>query len=239
MPQTPAECVNHTRGVPPECAAHSSSNTPSDFRFCFIISVNGQRHHDHVFAHARHNEIVEAMGIVGEERRRALGQPAGHPCGVLSPRRTRDIAFFTGYLCDFPDQHRGRIVALARKAVAWHQDEAAMERRSLEQLGLDRTTALPPIPLPNVEGVRFLSSVGEILEEGRRMRHCVASYAKDAVQGQCYLFHVDYEEEEATVEVDRAGRVLQSQGPGNHHNAAATWGRHQLEAWANIFPKPF
>jgi hypothetical protein len=194
-----------------------------------------RRHHDHVYAHARHDEIVQAMAIISEGRARA-GRVAGIAPPSLSPRRTRDVAFFTGYLSDFPELHSGRIVGLARKAVAWHLDEAAVEdRRRLEELGLDRRTALPPVPLPEADGVRFLSTVGEGLDEGRRMQHCVASYARDAVYGHCYLFHVDHAGEEATVEVDRTGRVLQSYGRGNSHNVAASRGRQTLGAWGSGF----
>lgn len=68
------------------------------------------------------------------------------------------------------------------------------------------------------------------------MRHCVASYAKDAVEGHRYLFHVAHAGPEATVEVDRFGRVVQSHGLGNGYDEAVAWGRRTLERWRRRRP---
>jgi len=56
----------------------------------------------------------------------------------------------------------------------------------------DTPTARPSIPLPAIEGVTLLGTVGEVFDESRRMKHCIASYAADAVAGRSYLFHIDY-----------------------------------------------
>ena len=69
------------------------------------------------------------------------------------------------------------------------------------------------------------------------MNNCVASYARSAVRGLCYLFHVDHAATEATIEVDRAGRVVQAAGPGNRMNAASRWGRRVLSRWGKGFPE--
>jgi hypothetical protein len=55
--------------------------------------------------------------------------------------------------------------------------------------------------------------------------------------GTCYLFHVSHAGEEATIEVDRAGRVVQAAGPGNRMNAASRWGRRVLGRWGKGFPE--
>jgi len=68
------------------------------------------------------------------------------------------------------------------------------------------------------------------------MQNCAASYAERAVRGWCYLFHVVHDGEEATVEVDYAGRVVQAEGPGNRRNGAANWGRRVLSRWGKTFP---
>jgi hypothetical protein len=195
-----------------------------------------RRHHDRIFAHAQHSEIVRAMAMVSDDRNRGV-PPVVRRHSDLSPRRTRDIAFFTRYLSDYPDLHNGRIVGLAQKAVEWHRDQAAQGiRKTIDVLGENRQTAIPPIALPDLDGVRFLKTAGEIGEEAEQMRHCVASYAQDAVNGSCYLFHVERAGEVATVEVDQLGRVIQSQGPRNCHNGAASWGREVLAAWGRTFP---
>jgi hypothetical protein len=85
--------------------------------------------------------------------------------------------------------------------------------------------------LPKVEGIRFLATVGDIVEEGRRMRHCIATHIPLAVTGQSFLFHVEYRGEEASIEVGADGQIVQTAGPGNSHNEAAEWGERQLRRW--------
>jgi hypothetical protein len=59
------------------------------------------------------------------------------------------------------------------------------------------------------------------------------------VSGRCYLFHVEYEGTQATVEVDGRGGVLQACGPANVRNAATGWGRRHLQEWgADLSPEP-
>jgi len=68
------------------------------------------------------------------------------------------------------------------------------------------------------------------------MENCVASYAQRAVRGSCYLFHASHNGEEATVQLDHTGRVVQAAGPRNQRNAAATWGSRVLGRWGREFP---
>ena len=195
------------------------------------------RHHDALFAHAQRVEIAQAMQHLGEAQRRELDIQDAKWENWFSPRRTTGIVSFTRYLSDFPEVHHGRIVGLTQRAIRWHQEQAAGRyHRRLEILGLGRQTALPPIPLPRPEGVKFLATVGEIGEEATLMKHCVASYAEAAIRGHCYLFHIDHAGTMATVEVNREGRVMQAQGPHNALNSAATHGRHLLAEWGKYFP---
>ena len=92
--------------------------------------------------------------------------------------------------------------------------------------------AVPPIPLPQVEGIRFLASVGDLCNESSMMQHCIRHYAKRASDGECYLFHVEHEGDQASVEVSPFGFVAQSQGPRNSQNRATEWGRNMLGSWA-------
>ncbi|MBX3422607.1 MAG: PcfJ domain-containing protein [Pirellulaceae bacterium] len=180
--------------------------------------------HLRTFHYARRSEIREAMDLVAAE----LAMPLSH-------RRNDAIATFVQFLCDYPDQHCGGLVSLARKSIAWHRDDGQRQQAALNALGQlseDTSTRLPPIPLPEEGGVRFLASVGEILEEGERMKHCIGSYTEPAVHGRCYLFHVDYGGTSATVEVGPNGRVRQSFGPRNSQNEATSYGRQVLSRWA-------
>nr|WP_286178136.1 PcfJ domain-containing protein [Rhodopirellula sp. JC639] len=103
---------------------------------------------------------------------------------------------------------------------------------------MDRSTPTrqPPIPLPNVPGVQFLSNVGDVLSEGNRMQHCIGGYAGRAVLGHCFLFHVDHAGESASVEIDQTGRIRQACGPKNQSNQATKYATRVLATWAGGFP---
>jgi hypothetical protein len=143
-----------------------------------------------------------------------------------------------GFLMDYPGEHRGNIVGLAERSIRWHRQQQVEEiEKTLDKLGGDRSTEAPPILVPEDLDILFLSNVKEVCEEGAKMNNCVASYAGRAARGQCYLFHVSHAGEEATVEVDWAGRVVQAAGPNNRMNAAARWGRRVLGRWGAAFPE--
>ena len=151
----------------------------------------------------------------------------------LSHRRSKDLHTLVTYVQDFPDDCRGRLPSRVRQAVRWHRTMGLRhpEPSSGVQTEASRLTAVPPIPLPQQPEVRFLRDVDDVLGEGERMRHCVGLYAERAVAGGCYLFHIDYAGEEATVEVGASGRVRQAFGPDNQPNQAARFGTQLLQRW--------
>lgn len=130
------------------------------------------------------------------------------------------------------------IMGLAKRSEEYHHDLDMQERvRRMEwekanQALLTAQTALPPIPLPKDENIKFLDSYKSVHDEGQLMGHCIAQYAKSAVNGTCYLFHVDYNGEMASVEVSRFGYVNQSYGPKDTINKASEYGRKELQKWA-------
>ena len=155
---------------------------------------------------------------------------------VQTPRRWRDVQRWVHYVADYPDRHHGSVVALTERAIRYHRDEVlAAGWRTLATLGHDTKTAVPPVPLPDQPGVRFLPTVGELVEEGERVSNCLASYAGRAVKGNCYLYHVEHNGEQASVEVDWRGNVVQASGPHNRQNGAAGWGRGVLAEWGRRF----
>ena len=183
--------------------------------------------HAAVFLNARREQIERAMRRVGAH----IGEPR--------PLSQGDVDFFVGYLSDYPEEHRGTIVGLADKVIAWHGHEQERQRRVvLAELGVSTRAARPPIPLPEATGVRFLGTVAEIVREGADMGHCVATYAAAAVDGRCYLFRVERGGEAATVLVDRGGSVGEASGPENANNRAARWGSHVLGRWGAAFSGP-
>jgi len=118
------------------------------------------------------------------------------------------------------------VVGLTDYAVTYHQDRA-WERMALQA---NRPTALPPIPLPDAEGITFLDCTDAVREEGIKMRHCVPGYADAAVAGDSYLFHIEYKGEKATAEVF-GDQVRQIYGPANGSNKACRYGRRVLGEW--------
>lgn len=152
----------------------------------------------------------------------------------LSWRRWKDIHFALDFMDDFPDGHVGNIVGLAEKSIRWHRDQQQeVVDKVIQQHGLEKEVANPPIPIPKEAGIRFLATISDICEEAVLMEHCVASYAVAAVNGASFLFHVDHADEMATVEVSAYGRVLQAVGPRNRDNVAAQWGRKILQRWGH------
>ena len=116
----------------------------------------------------------------------------------------------------------------------WHRNRPRIEFENyLKRHDLDPTTptSLPPIPLPEIDGVRFLATVQDVFDESMLMDHCVDAYSLNAVRGKYYLFHVEHEGEMATVSVTGAGRVSQSSGPCNKRNGATEYGVNALSTW--------
>jgi hypothetical protein len=182
-----------------------------------------------IFLNARRTQIREALSRVAEANHRKLSL------------KTRHLKLMVDMLSDFPEAHKGNIVGLSDKSIAWHrQIEQDIMQRRVGNLGLTTATALPPayLPLPVEPNIKFLATVREILEEGIYMQHCIASYATQAVQGRAYLFHVEYAGEEASVMLDGAGRVVQSYGPRNQVNKASRWAEQALKQWGRALEMP-
>ncbi len=203
-----------------------------------------------LLAHAAHERPERDPEVVASQRwilqratadqiRGAIARIATATERDLSPRRDRDVVFAIDYLADYPGPYQGTLEGLVRRAIRWHREVAA--QLQIEKLvtglgGLERPTAQPPIPLPTIPGITFLATVGAVVEEGRRMENCIASYAQAAVSGDCFLFHIDHEEEMASAQVNPHGEIFQAEGPRNSENYAASWGWRQLDEWASAFP---
>ncbi len=109
------------------------------------------------------------------------------------------------------------LTALGYRSIRW-KERRWRDRQTLQEMldkvgGTDTPTALPPVPLPVVPRITFLSTVAEIIEEGVRMQHCIAEEASGAVKGYCFLFHVEHRGEHASVEVLPNGEVWEARGP--------------------------
>jgi hypothetical protein len=189
------------------------------------------------------NQIRILQHATADQIRRAIVRVGAHTRRTLNPRRAEDVSSAMRFLADFPELHGGGLQGLVDKAIRWHRRAGAngwLDGLDVfsEPVGPETRTALPPIPLPDIAGIRFLGSVGDLIEESRRMRHCIAVYAQRAVRGECYLFHVDRGGEQASVEVAADGSVRQAHGPGNVRNAAVAWGTRRLAVWAEGLREP-
>ena len=99
------------------------------------------------------------------------------------------------------------------------------------ELTSETVLPLPPFPLPEIPGLRFLDTVGALYREGTAMRHCIAGYAHAAIGKSSYLFHYDCGEEMASVELGPDASVRQCFGPCNTVNNAAVLVRQLLHRW--------
>lgn len=178
-----------------------------------------------IFLNTTHQEIL-AVGRafpLWEGQSKLKGNPS-----------TSTISELVSYLCDYPDPHHGDLMGLLRKAIRWHEvrerERQRMESEWLEKqkAWLDTELPAPPIDFTPYPEITFLSTVRALKEEDRLMNHCVGDYDTKAAQGRCYLFHVDYEGETATIEVDDRGSVVQAYGPRNRKNKASAYGTRLL-----------
>jgi len=92
--------------------------------------------------------------------------------------------------------------------------------------------------------IRELLSGAELIDEGRKMRHCVATYAQSCAAGECSIWSIerhtsDGVEKRQTVEVNRHGVIVQSRGRLNRlpnqgeYDLLRQWSR---EAGTSISP---
>jgi hypothetical protein len=177
---------------------------------------------------------LRAIGRASAEQiRAALARIAERLDQPGRSRRPAEIGRAMAVLADYPEPYHGQLPGLVERALRWHRVAPDLRIEVSELGGLSMPTRLPPVALPEDARIVFLSTVGAVVDEGVRMRHCVGSYARRAVTGGCYLFHVEYRGTSATVEVDRDGRVAQACGPGNARNHATTWGSCKLGQWAS------
>lgn len=175
----------------------------------------------------------------------------------FSPNKTKDIQLLVVYIRDsfalkanFPQIETPllpgmKLQNLVRNSHAVHTEQherglyhGNYERQKLHPLD---ETKKPPIELPIFEdgSIVFLDTVKSIWIEGEMMRHCVGTYAHGAVNGNSYLFHIEYKGHVATAELDSSGRVVAAHGIENEQNVACEWGKRILEKWSWYIDKGY
>ena len=74
---------------------------------------------------------------------------------------------------------------------------------------------------PNKVKAERLDTLEKVFTESVRMNHCVWSYSDAAIRGKTFLYHVEYNGTEATVEISPTGTIIQAYGPHNQVNKAS------------------
>jgi hypothetical protein len=121
------------------------------------------------------------------------------------------------------DIHRWSFERMANETRLWHDQLAANNSVSSYGMGLKPDTIIDLSDWPDheeLQGFEFfkLATPSMIMEEGRRMRHCVASYIPTVMAGRCHLYSIRREMRRmATLEI--VGRQVR-----------------QLKAFANKLP---
>lgn len=155
-------------------------------------------------------------------------------------RKARNVLDFARYVhdgCRNLDLPRNiTLSGMTDLSIDWHRRYQVVDTINNTVVDKEAKTALPPIDLPDNKHIKFLSTADAVLEEGKQMGHCISSYLQNAIEGRSYLFHVDYKNTTASVEVTPYGYVNQSYGPKNTKNDASEYGRRVLNSWAAKFP---
>ena len=141
---------------------------------------------------------------------------------------------------------RGRTAnALLRQVAAWHEELGRSGRLRADAgpfpksgfAGYERTIAARNEQRPERRWViRELRSPEELRNEGRKMHHCVASYAASCARGIVSIWALErYEggelaEKCQTIEVNRAGSIVQCRGRYNRLPTASEFAI--VEDWA-------
>jgi hypothetical protein len=183
----------------------------------------------------RHQVCLESSTI--KQFKRAAKLVGRHLRRKFDLRKKESIQTLCQFLLDCPEP-TGKVVSLAERSIIWHRRQAEEAiKLQLKMENPDTETAKPPIELPNSPNITFLDTIGKVVQEGINMGHCIAGYAKQAVNGKCYLFHIEYDGEVASAEIRCYGYLSQVQGPGNRDNDACKYGKKMLGIWASKLRK--
>lgn len=196
------------------------------------------------YGNNRRNQKCFLMAT-SDEIKRCAKLLSAHQRQKIDLRKKSSINTLCNFLIDYPEEHNGRIVGLMEKSIRWHRENyrTGFYRNVRDYLvdgnevKSETLTFTPPIELPKEKEVIFLKTVGEIEEEGSKMNHCVANYAKKAVAGGCYIFHIEYEKEWATAELNEQGNIQQCYGPQNSKNNATKYAEKILKKWGSKLMK--
>jgi hypothetical protein len=132
---------------------------------------------------------------------------------------------------------RSRLAALLAQSEAWHEQQPRPDDE------LSPAQALPawlPAPRPvTAVAMRSFLTVGDLIAEGREMRHCLASHARLVVRGEAQACGLTIDGQRLTLEL-RDGRIHDLRGVANRAPSSreralvATWLAAQLDVGSHI-----
>jgi hypothetical protein len=148
---------------------------------------------------------------------------------------------------------RRTAATLLRQVEEWHgqlRKQKAADGRFWKRSGFEAfATETGPRDRPERQvrwWIRELLSGQELVDEGRDLGHCVATYADSCARGLCSIWtmeraaHDEPPEKLLTIEVDQAGRLIEARGL--HNRWPQPDERSILEAWmkkAGLRPGPY
>ena len=122
---------------------------------------------------------------------------------------------------------KGRTMSsLLAQTEAWHRNLARLRRHAGSDMPL--RTAWEPVPVSDFVGgdedrvrITQLTTFGQLVEEGRTLQHCVASYVASCQRGRCGIFSLSFDSRSTlTLEVTSDRVVVQARGRHNRRMAA-------------------
>ncbi len=140
----------------------------------------------------------------------------------LTLRKKYDIISYLTYIHDYlrNNPSERNLFNITKDAIEWHR----LNRFKADPSLLSETkTAIPPFTIKENKHVKRLETVMDIISEGAEMSHCIATYAKDAVEGRIFLYTITYKGSRASLAMYVNGTVQQCKGPYNQENAASKW----------------
>lgn len=179
------------------------------------------------------------MRIIGASPRTGFTWMARH-AHRCEKGQSSDIADFVARN-PIPDIDRWSFERMTNEVTLWHDRLAA--DRDLKQYGdvIRPDTVIDLSDWPDhaeLAGFEFfkLATPSMLMEEGRRMRHCVASYIPRVISGSCHLYSIRREMRRmATMEIVN-GRVVQLKGVLNRQPSNAVV--HAAKLFVRDSPTP-
>lgn len=151
----------------------------------------------------------------------------------VSLRGYKNMRGFLDIIGDYPEVHHGEIATLYERAKEWHnRPDRYRGWAGGYDTTLNKDVATAKLPqMPEIKGVTFLATVGDVIAEGKKMHHCIASYAERAVKGDYYLFHCEHDGEAASIAITPNGNIHQCYGPCNQKNSASEYAEREFQKW--------